>query len=104
MVKHPLLSFLHLIKPSGVIKLGSDFLTAKNLAKTYLVLINEGISDLSRKHVETFVTNNAIEHYDVPANIVKSLYPGKNVKVLVITSKQSAIKIANLMKEGDPYE
>ncbi|MDY0214081.1 MAG: hypothetical protein RBS24_00925 [Bacilli bacterium] len=104
MNKERLNSFLHLIKRSGVIKLGSDYLTLRNLPKIHLVLIHESISDQSREGVMTFLKNHNLNYYDVPANIVTSLYPGKNVKVLTITSKESAKKIANLMKEGDPYE
>lgn len=97
-------SFLHLIKRSGVIKLGSDYLTQSHLPRISMVLISDEISDLSRENVVNFTTRHHLLCYDVPANIIVSLYPGKHVKVLVITSRESAKKIANLMKEGDPYE
>lgn len=104
MNRERLQSFLHLIKRSGVIMLGADYLTVSHLPRIYIVLVSDEISDQSRALVTNFTTRHNIRRYDVPANIIVSLYPGKNVKVLVITSRESAKKIANLMKEGDPYE
>jgi hypothetical protein len=103
-VNKSLNSFLHLIKRSNVIKLGSDYLTLKNKPRLHLVLISTTISEQSKKQVINFLLSNNIPYYDVHANIFTSLYPGKSVKVMTITNKDSARKIANLMKEGESYE
>ena len=99
-----LLSFLHLVKRSGVIKLGSDFLQESNLSRIKLVLISDEISALSKESILNFTYKHTILAYTVSANIVTSLYPGKNVRVLTISNVQVAQKIANLMKEGESYE
>ena len=103
-MNHKLHSFLHLIKRSNAFALGSDFVTSKNLSRIHLVLISTTISEQSKKPLLNFLLSNKLQYYDVPANIITSLYPGKNVKVITITNKESARKIANLMKEGESYE
>lgn len=97
-------SFLHLIKPSGAYRLGSDYLKLQNAAKTHLIMTSSDISPQSYAHVRQYAAQHNITHYDVPANIMTNLFPGKSVKVLAVVNSQSAKKIANIMKEGDPYE
>lgn len=97
-------SFLHLIKPSGAYRLGSDYLTSRNAAKIRLILTSSEISPQSYAQVVQYASVHNIVHYDVPANIMTNLFKGKSVKVLAVINGQSAKKIANIMKEGDPYE
>mgnify|MGYP001012653695 CR=1 FL=1 len=110
MNKERLNSFLHLIKRSGVIKLGSNYLTLRNLPKIYLVLIHESISDQSREGVMTFLKNHNLNYYDAPANIVTSLYPGKNLGALgdggIVTTNDEALakKVAALADYGSDYK
>lgn len=101
---HKLLSFLHLIKRSGTLRLGSEYLSERNVSRIALILISSDISAQSRAVVTRFAETHHITASVVPANILTDLYRGKTVKVLSVTNTQSAKKIANLMKEGDTYE
>ena len=84
--------------------MGSDYLTVNNKPRIHTVLISDAISEQSLKVATSFITNNNLVSYNVPANIITSLYPGKAVRMLVITSREASKKIANIMKEGETYE
>ncbi len=103
-MNNALTSFLHLIKRSGVIKLGSPYLTESNKAKIKLILLCESASSNTKEIVERYAKFNTIPYYVIPSEVMDNLYPTKNVKVLNVTNRQGALKIANLMKEGTTYE
>ena len=93
-------SFLHLIKRAKILKIGADYLQSGNARRIYLILHAPSLSEESAKHVNSFASNNHIEVYVIPQSIITSLYPGKEVKVISVTNRESAHKITNLMKEG----
>src|SRR5690554_1091017 len=94
-------NFLHLLKRSGHYRFGADYLRESNARKIALVLISDDLSEYTKTKVNNFTLAHNIAQFDVPANIMSMLYPGKTIKVLVVTNHQSAQKIANLMKEGN---
>ncbi len=103
-MNNALTSFLHLIKRGGVLKLGSPYLTLSNKAKIKLILVCETASENTKEISERYALTHNIPNYFIAPAIMDNLYPTKNVKVLSVTSREAAVKIANLMKEGDPYE
>lgn len=96
-----LISFLHLVKHSGHLKLGAVYVRESNAPRIKLIVSSEDISHLNREHLERMASLHNIPHLDVPANILLQVYPGKSVKVICITSADIAKKIANLRKEGE---
>lgn len=97
-------AFLHLSKRGDAYRLGSDYLTLQNSRRIKLILHSSEVSEATLKVLTTYSSTYNIPLYNVPANIIQNLYPGKSVKVLSVTSGPSAKKIANLMKEGESYE
>ncbi|MGI6734907.1 MAG: hypothetical protein ACOX3C_01810 [Bacilli bacterium] len=99
-----LFNFLHLLKRSGHYRFGHEFVNERNSAKIAMVLTSTDLSDQVKTKVKNFTLAHNIMHSDVDANIMTSLYPGKTIKVLIVTNRKSAHKIANLMKEGNLNE
>ncbi|OQC11295.1 MAG: ribosomal protein L7Ae family protein [Tenericutes bacterium ADurb.Bin087] len=103
-MRNELTSFLHLLKRSGHYRFGADYLSAANAHKIALVLTSDDLSEYTKTKVNNFTLAHNITQFDVPANIMSMLYPGKTIKVLIVTNHESAHKIANLMKEGNGNE
>lgn len=103
-MNNALTSFLHLVKPSGHLIYGQDNLTPRNGFKIKLIILVKDASQNTQKKVLDYAAHKNISTRIINRESLIGFLGDKKTTVIAITSKNIAVKVENILKEGDTYE
>lgn len=97
-------NFLGLVSRSNKIVFGVDNLKQLRPQRIKHILIVTSASEKTKANVEDFADHHQLLYSYLDPSEVPHFMDGKNIACIAVIDSNIALKITNLMKEGETYE